>query len=327
MNRLEERFQEWILTDPDSYDLIQTNARIVKFADVLYSEYEPTRGPYPDFWQRLEAWLDNVNDEADQKTLFKLLPQLLFIGPREFDSLYRVAYRNGFVRWIIDLQTLNVKATDLDSQVATAVQSTWFCPITDSMRINAFYHLNRVTGRDFRPDWRSLAQFGSEDRINAFMSTEGISRLVLLEDFVGTGSQIYDAVDFAGRLTPSIPILVIFLVTCPAAVTTIRTLQSNYPHITFAPVLTLRDNDFIIDPPEPNEPPLYADIRKIATATFDRLKAGLSPQELGQLYAPLGFGSTGGLIVLYTNCPDNTLPLVHRKSNEWHALFPRASRL
>lgn len=327
MNRLEERLQEWILTDLDSSDLIQANARIVKFAEVLYPEYEPTRGPYPDFWQRLEKWLNNVSDEADQKVLFKLVPQLLFIGPRELDSLYRVAYRNTFVRWIIDELALDVRGMDLDNRIAAAVKSTWFCPITDSMRINAFYHLNRIAGRDFRPDWRSLDSFGSEDKIRAFMADEGITRLVLLEDFVGTGSQIHDAIRFAGQLRPSIPILVVPLLMCPAASATVRLLEGQYPHITFEPALVLREDDFIVDPPLPTENELFAAVRRIATATFDQLKVGLTSQELGQLYAPLGFRSTGGTVVLYTNCPDNTLPLVHCRSDEWRPLFPRASRL
>jgi hypothetical protein len=327
MNTVEARLQDWILADAESQDLIDTNARIVTFAAALYAEYEPTRGPHPDFWQRLEAWLDNVADETDQKALFRLVPHLLFIGPREFDSLYRVAYRDTFVRWLIDLLALDVRAPDLDAQIVAAVAGTWFCPITDSMRINAFYKLNRLVGRDLRPDWRSLAQFGSEDKLRCFMKDESISRLVLLEDFVGTGSQIYDAIQFAGHLTPSVPILVVPLVMCPGAMGTIQTLETQYPHVTISPALTLREDDFISDPPTPNELPLFADIRRIAVATFASLKTGLSTKELSQLYEPLGFGSTGGLVVLYSNCPDNTLPLVHRTSDDWHPLFPRASRL
>ena len=63
------------------------------------------------------------------------------------------------------------------------------------MRINAFYHLNNISGTSYRPDWLSLAKFGDRKAIADFLAAGGIERIVLLEDFVGSG-------DFVGRSSP-----------------------------------------------------------------------------------------------------------------------------
>jgi len=41
---------------------------------------------------------------------------------------------------------------------------------------------------------------------------------------------------------------------------------------------------------------------------------------------PFGFKGTGALVVMYSNCPNNSLPVLHNESEEWSALFPRIPR-
>ena len=39
-----------------------------------------------------------------------------------------------------------------------------------------------------------------------------------------------------------------------------------------------------------------------------------------------GYKGTGGIVVLYSNCPNNTLPIIHDETDHWNALFPRIRR-
>jgi hypothetical protein len=116
------------------------------------------------------------------------------------------------------------------------------------------------------------------------------------------------------------------LVICPAGVEAGRIWESSYTNIRVSPVLELRRTDFVTRTPQANEPTDHDDFRRLAIDSFPKLLAGQTPEE-AKVYGPFGFDDTGGLVILATNCPDNTLPLVHHASDTWKPLFPRASRI
>ncbi len=299
---------------------------VQQLADELYATYEPTAGPHPDFWQRLNGWLNPSLTDDEQKTLYQMIPRLFYVGPKEFESLYRVAFNGPVARWMIDQLRLEFTRRGTEQALKAAVDSTWFCPITDSMRINAFYHVNRITGRDLRTDWRSLARLKQPAEVEKYIGDEGIGRVVLLEDFVGSGSQIAEAVDLAGALG-ALPVLVVPLLICPDGMVRAHRWEAAYGNVQFAPVMRIASSDFISRNPSAAEDHLTTKLREIIISTFAKLLVGLTPEQTAKLYGPFGFAETGSLTVLHTNCPDNTLPLIHQDSAEWTALFPRASRL
>jgi hypothetical protein len=316
----ESKIRSWTLTLPYGPGIQETNTQIEHLAEDLFDEYEPTRGPYPQFWQRLGSWIANVPDDLDQRTMFEFVPHLFFVGPREMEILHRVAFNTNVARWLIQQMGMLLDDPESEQKLAEAVRRTWFCPITDSMRINGFYHLNHITGRDYRPDWRSLQKFGSTGKLLEFIAAEHIERIVLIEDFIGSGEQAGNAMKFAAGL--GLPLLIVPLIVCPPGVDAGAVLQADFPNLTFDPVLPLSRAAFVTPDPVHGEVPIFARIRDIATATFDRVKVG-APAYVGAF----GFGDTAAVIVLYTNCPDNTLPMVYSDSAEWEPLFPRASRL
>lgn len=320
---IQDRLNEWTMELADGAEIQSVNEHVEHLAEELYVEYEPTKGPYPDFWQRLESWLDNVS-EMEQKVLFKSLKHLFFIGDRELDNLYRVAYNEAVPMWLMDILGLRLDDTNLSSRLVDGLRSTWFCPLTDSMRINAFYHLNHVSGFNHRPDWSSLCELGSDAKIDKYMTDEGIERIVLLEDFVGSGSQIEDAVRYAASLPGGRPVLVVPLVLCPIGIPLLDSMVTTYSNLKYKAILTLHRFDFLGSAPVTNEPSLYASLRTIATTAYNQIQKS-GPHN--QLYGPFGFADTGGLVVLSTNCPDNALPYLHFNCATWNALFPRASRL
>jgi hypothetical protein len=327
-NTVLDRIYTWYSDLRDGQEIEHTAVLVQHFADELYSKYEPTNGPHPDFWNRLDKWLNKKLSENQQKILFRLIPQIFFVGEDEIKSLYRVAFNVSIARWLIDQLNITFLDPNAEARLKNAADHTWFCPITDSLKINSFYHVNNLSGRPYRPDWQSLAELQAGDKVIEFVTRERIERIVLLEDFVGSGSQIYDAIDFACKLPINIPLLAVPLICCEEGRKLGRQFEARFSHFSFDSVLTIRSQDCLMEHPVPGESSLFAELRQVVVDSFPLVTSGLDSSELAKLQdGPFGFASTGSLVVLYTNCPDNTLPLIHQRSDAWWPLFPRASRL
>ena len=103
---------------------------------------------YQSFDDRLVEWLRNVEDGDDRKSLFRILEHLFFVGKQQFDALCRAAYDDAASRWIVDKCALEITDPNISTAITELTSYTWFCPITDSMRINSFLKLNGLRGHD-----------------------------------------------------------------------------------------------------------------------------------------------------------------------------------
>lgn len=328
-DKLQSRIYDWDMADiaTPRVDYIGLLSQINYLAEKLYSKYEPSQNPSnPDFLDRLMLWLDNV-DEVDQQTLLRLVPHIFFVGREEFDNLYRVAFNWPVASWLLDQLTLKLDDPGLEDALKVAVNNTWFCPITDSMRINSFYHLNFITsGINYRPDFSSLSQFEcSKDKITAFIQEQRIERIVLLEDFVGSGSQLSKAVKFAATL--SLPTLIVPLIICPKGVKKAKKIEATYKHVSFAPVVKLPASTFVTIIPSDGEPSLFPLLRNLVERVHPKVCGKTAWPHLEKPYGPFGYRATGSLVVTYSNCPNNTLPIIHHKHTTWSPLFLRATRV
>lgn len=312
--------------------LKRIESQIDYLSNRLYSEYEITKYPpyQRDFLVRLRDWLNSTPDIDDQKILFELIPKLFFIGKNEYLSLYKSAFNGPIARWLIDQLAINLFDDNAQSILREAVSSTWFCSITDSMKISTFYHVNHIEGFNLRPDWTVLSELASPKEICRYMSEQRpqIERIVLLEDFVASGSQMTTAVDFIAKLPNKCPILLCPLVACSAGAKIGEYLSNKYANISFDATLILDKSVLLQINPEVGEDEYITQLRKVVLKTYP-LVQGSQP---GMLYGPFGFGEVvqggGLLVVMYTNCPDNSLPLLHNKSDgPWNPIFPRSSRL
>lgn len=299
-----------------------------------YQQYVPTLGAESkDFHSRLTDWLNSVVDESDQRTMFELIPHLIFFGRDEFVKLHQAALNGPITRWVIDELGLRLDDPNLDSVVELELhQHTWYCPVTDSMQISDFHHANRLGGIDFRPEFRSLAHFGDQRRVLDFManfcrngSPCPLKRIVLLEDFVGYGTQVREALDFAAGLSPKIKVLLLPLIICPKGVENCKTYVGAHANSQYDAVMELPPELFIHDTSDFTARPFDKTIHDLAVATYTRVvgNAAASPRP----YTPFGFQSTGARVVMYSNSPANTLPIVQHPSNTWAALFPRSARI
>jgi hypothetical protein len=321
-HKLAAKVQEWVM-EVEDFDYNALHAQIEYNDKRLFREYLPTIGPHPDFMNRLNSWLENVSMARDQKILFRLVPDIFFIPIEGFYSLYRSALRHVVVRWLIDELKIEFTSRKAETDIKKAIKETWFCPITDSMQIAAFYHANNIEGIDMRPDWRSLEEFGSPDKIRRYMGSNDLKRLVLIEDFVGSGSQIRSTLEFAIQSLGNKRILLTPLLICPEGVEMGRLLEAKSRTLTFMPVLSLPKEVLVHKIQEANKTEILKQVAEIV----QRMDRQVKGNNRTGYYGPFGYKETGALIVMHSNCPDNTLPIIRHSSNTWTALFPRSSRL
>lgn len=322
---IKEKIRKWSRSTDDNVDFYEIHQQIEHLADNIFHEYEPCLGANQlEFRYRLRDWINSAPLESDQKILFQLIPFLFFIGGNEFNSLYETALNGPIARWLVDKLNIYIDDNQARNKIIDAVKSTWFCGITDSCIISKFYHINRLEGTDIRSDWRSLQKSNSINWIKQHLIDRSFKRIVLLEDFVGSGSQITSAINFSSDLSATIPILVCPLVICPKGVENINNIINQFDNVSLEPVLELSKSLFLSENSIPGEPQIYESVRELAK----RLHTLVSGTGWTQDYGPFGFRETGGLTIMYSNCPDNTLPLIHHDSDSsWSALFPRSSRL
>lgn len=319
---IEDKVNEWAADDSSIRDI---NQRIIHLEKRLFRNYLPCQYHDNDFFIRLKKWLKNITISTDQKVFFELIPNIFYIGEKEFDSLYRSAYNIEVARWLIDIINIDFKNKDNHQILNKAVEETWFCPITDSFQINNFIKINNIPSiYDLRPDWHSLAALSDQNSIKKYVLENAIERIVMLEDFIGSGSQVGSKIKFACECLPDTSILCISLITCPKGVSYLNSLSSIFPNLTVKHIVEIPGDYLLSETASVNELSIYTKTRKIACKTYSMV----TPEPIGQKpYHPLGYKRTGGLIVLNTNVPDNTLPLLHHTSLTWFPLFKRITRL
>ena len=321
-DQLGQLLRNWALRDWDSQDEDFLDHTAIQYLGrIAFDDYEPAQ--FERFDERLDRWIHNVANENDQQTLFLLLNYLFFIGRPEFESLCRAAYNGNVLRWLVDQLDVDLKDPSAIDRLDEGVATTWFCPITDSMRINSFLKANGLSGQSHRPDWRSLTKFANPDKILDYVTDNGIQRIVLLEDFVGSGTQIRSAITFAATISNDIPILAIPLVVCPAGHQVGCELEETHANVSYDAVLQISSTSLITPDASTNEPPFFQAVRDLIPRVRTRLQNPASDVESQRYH---GYKGTGAVIAMYSNCPNNTLPIIHDETDEWQPLFPRIRR-
>lgn len=302
------------------------------------TSYLPTQsGPQPsEFFDRLLLWLRNSGvDDEDSPLLFEFASQLLFFSAEDFQALYRNAYTGPITRWIASETAMRIDAPNWEHELAQQRdRRTWYCPVTDSMDIAGFYHLNQLSGISHRPGFRSLLRFKAEGGALAqYMQDAQLDRLVLLEDFVGTGSQTSKTVRWALESLGK-PVLFVPLIIAPDGLRRLRKIEAELGRekLQVAPIIELEPSDFV-GPAKQQNAPLFSAVRALAEKVHAEVR-GASPDDSGQPpYSFLGFkrpkdDCAGATVVMHSNCPNNTIPLVHHHGpkTQWKPLFPRVER-
>lgn len=293
-------------------------------ATELYSQYQPFPES-PPFWERLRKWLENVPDGDDRKHLFEFVPWLLFVGRHELEVMYRAAFSGPISRWIIDDSNLDISDPSFSVRFQNAVEQTFFGSIA-GMDIGSFIRVNGLRGQSLRPDFRVLSHLGDSSKTTKYLNDLGMKRIVSVEDYVGSGSQMTEAWQFLSRLT-HFQTLLCPMIVAPRGFEVGEALVkgTHAKNLSFAPIFIVPPSATLpeVAPIGNREPDELANLRGIAVRFWQQVQ-GSNPDP--QLYTPFGFNSTGSLVMTYFNCPDNVPPLVHHLSDTWTPLFQRLYR-
>lgn len=303
------------------------------FIPTLYSSRHPAS-----FMDRLHVWINNPGlDEEDKRDLFRFAHQIAFFSFDDFVSLFRSAFAGPVTRWCMDKAGIQITSPDwIRTMEAERHQFTWYCPITDSLLISVFHHVNGIEGKDRKPSFRDLAEFGDGDLVRKHIAEKGYKRIVLLEDFVGTGTQSLKAVKWALR-NVDVPILFCPILVASEALSRYTGLSDRIARkqldaqqcsdFSWEPVFTLSSDCFIHDVGRESDE-LSKRIHGLAGKIHEKLATN------GQEFArgALGFWNEnspqkGANVVMFSNSPNNSLPLIwHDAEGHWKSLFPRVAR-
>ena len=285
-------------------------------ASARYWQFTPTYAR--DFESRLIEWLSNPGlDDAARGALLELVPELQFIDRDDMVTLYRVAYTQQISRWLMEQIGLDFALQErvLQREIASAMKQTWICPITDSMDIAQFCHVNDIRTTFSRPQWQTLRRFGAIQKVQTFLKTKTLKRVVLLEDFVGSGKQAGQVLTFAmEQLVPAHPVLFVPLTISVVGLASLRSACARYSQLTIEPVLTIPASVHVSEHPSVREPPFVEAVRSVIARNKRRFRH------------PYGFEGVGSLLVSYANCPNNAPQVLWGDAKRWKGLFPRVSK-
>ncbi|MCQ0090264.1 hypothetical protein [Roseovarius sp. M141] len=332
MTRAEFRtiLQRWCLEDARDADGIEDLKRDLEFLErELFHEYSVTAyGGHANFGARLAYWIGNLNNDADRKELYRVLAHLFFIGRGEQEAAYRTAYSKHVMQWLMRVANIDPFQNNASQMLAQELAATRFTEVTDSFGIRAFCTANQIQTEALRYKWEGNTENWDPAAFRRSVLDEDANgnvvrkNLVLLEDFVGSGSQMLDAVDLAVSLGPEVNVLLCPLFICPEGADEARNRSNAINHFDYSPVLEFDQRFFISPAPLADENPEFARIRRLLQKIHPLIQGG--PQE----YGPFGYRQTGGFVVPYANCPDNTVPAIHKRMEDsWRPLFLRNSRL
>ena len=124
----------------------------------------------------------------------------------------------------------------------------------------------------------------------------------------------------------NVDVLLCPIVICPGGAKLARELEAKYPRLTYSPVLEIPDKHFIMPEGVYGEHEDFARIRNTLYATYDKVKG--TSGSWGPNHSPFGYKNTGAIFVKHDNCPDNSVPALHHRSDlGWEPLFYRTSRV
>jgi hypothetical protein len=312
---VQEAISDWVLRGGASLDIVADFALIDYLSSALYKQFLPATA-HLDFGLRLRDWLANHPIEQRRQTMLKLVPFLAFYGAAEMNLLRREGVLAALPRFLTDSFVLDLTTDSLGDEVSSLLSQTLFIGLTKSSGLYEFCKVNGIA-QSINLHADTMAASGITPREKQFVGS--FKSLVLVEDFVGTGSQSGPVVEFICNEFSEMPILCMPLICCPSGFASGQQLCANYSNLTFAPVLSLASSGFVKPGALLGEVPIASEMRDLIVSLSAEV-AGYAEISV----APFGFEDTGALAILYNNCPDNVLELIHLDgAGAWAPLFPR----
>ncbi|HJX84922.1 MAG TPA: hypothetical protein VJ723_11305, partial [Candidatus Angelobacter sp.] len=282
-----------------------------RFPDYIAFEQD---GP---FFHRLQNWLENLEEDAQQQVLLQSLDHLIFFDSSQMRALHRDAFRRILVPWISRkiMTTRDYLAEDIDERLYALLSQCALFSITESFHSPEFLKVNGLLGLS-KPSVLTEDEGFAEQIIS---STEA-ERIVIFEDFVGTGNQAFRILNVVQKAARNRHIIFIPLIILETGLTNLQGLRSK--SFAIEPVITIPSSGCLTSEQHIGEPKEFSFIRALVWQTAERVMQKQGQHDDAPEH-PFGYENSGGLVVTCHNSPNNTLPLVHHKAPLWDPLFRR----
>ena len=255
----------------------------------------------------IRNWLDQFSGPFDQRLMFRLLSNIQVYDEQNVRAKMREAF--GIVAR--NMHTVIEAGTRVRSDVVVS-------SLDDSAAKGGFTYCrlfaseNRISAESVQP-LRSLKR--------RMQQRQDIQRLVLIDDFAGTGRTITDGLarelEFLRSVNErGVRILLLSLVGFADARTHIEK---------FVRQRSLDLHVFFCDELGP-EHKAFSESSRIFPDAMERDRARQVAEAKGVVLEkkqPLGYGDMQATVVFHDSCPNNTLPILWSRNSNWEPLFPR----
>ena len=327
-------------------------------APLRFQPYQNDSNPV--FMEKLKFWIEQFPSSEEKRVAFLLAANVVFVTRQQFEAMQRELFTGALMRHLLDAVILRDSLPAL--AYATAAKSideemdrTVFVENSDSSNLNSFTHVNkdyfhhkshrRLTAPEVSmwtyPAEKSSADPASCSVVDRFESDvlgkdlRGKDRMVVLEDFSGTGSDLLSTLNLLSRSNlPIQEILIAPVITTNAAAQALRnecgklTASSDRTY-RFMCRMVLPDRYSCFDGPSKSyladsapDPNISAKVRQLSSAAYTR-----ALHKVVNIDNQHGFGKLALAFAFFSNCPDNSLPSLWANTDGWRALFSRASRI
>lgn len=255
----------------------------------------------------VRTWLDQFSGTNDQRLMYRILSNL-----RVYDeNLLRAKMREAF-----GIVTRNMR-TVIDSRAR--VRSDILVSSLDESAAKSGLTFCRMFASENRISSQSVLPLRSLERRTA--GNENVQRLVLIDDFSGTGRNLVDGLkremEFLQRANAEgIHIILLCLVGFGDARSRIERFISQ----------SRLEADVYFCDELGTEHRVFSDDSLIFPDALERKRARHVAEAKGVMLEkrhPLGYGDTQAAVVFPESCPNNTLPIFWSQNNQWRSLFSR----
>jgi len=240
---------------------------------------------------RVEAWLGQF-DQSDKDVAARVLDAVEFYGPERLADAFR-SILGALPGW---------------HRNAARRTGRWrFVPFTlrPGESGDTMLHVFRIANNLSSSAFDELFAYKHELLRQRLVAEDTV---VLVDDFAGTGDQAAAAWhESLGELLPGRPRVFLLLV---AAVQAAVTRIASETPLRVQPFRRLRAGDNVFGP----ECAHFSGAEKRAILSYCRRADATRPR---------GYGDCGLLIVMAHGCPNNSIPILHSRSQRFRGLFPR----
>jgi len=264
----------------------------------------------------VRAWLEQFGSGANQRLMYRLLLSMTVYD----ESTVRAKMKEALQIVTTGLRTKISPRQRVRRDIAVSYLET-----SQSKSGPSYCRLFRDQNKMSTDSFMTLEQI--RRKVNAInigrVATAGetFQRLVLLDDFAGTGGSLVSGLESASeilRLVEKAGIGIVLIV--------VAGFDSAYDSIV-ACIESIGVNVSVhFCDQYGDEDRAFSSESKMFLNESERTEARNVAESFGlrlEQKHPLGYGGTEALVAFYESCPNNTLPILWSHNNKWRPLFPR----